>query len=61
MVLTDFLPRQKHDDGDPYEIIPISFNMQNILHTRFYNINKKEQGKYLIQTRSQDKTNGTMN
>ena len=32
--------------------------MQNILQTRYYNINKKEQGKYLVQTRSQAKTSG---
>ena len=30
MILCDFLFRQKHDDSNPYEIIPISFNMQNV-------------------------------
>ena len=53
MLLSDFLSRQKHDDTDPYYIIPILFNMQNILHTRYYNINKKEQGQYLVQTSSE--------
>ena len=33
--------------------------MQNVLHIRYYNINEKEQGKYLAQTRSQAKTTGT--
>ena len=27
MILSDFLSRQKHDDSNPHEIIPISFNM----------------------------------
>ena len=27
MIISDFLSRQKHDDSNPYEIIPISFNM----------------------------------
>ena len=60
MILSDFLSRQKHDDSDPHEIIPISCNMQNILYTRYYNINEKEERKYLIQTRSQTKTGGTI-
>ena len=32
MILSDFLSRQKHHDSNPHEIIPISFNMHNILH-----------------------------
>ena len=32
MILSDFLSRQKHDDSDPHEIIPISFNRYNALH-----------------------------
>ena len=31
MVLSDFLSRQKHDNSNPLEIIPILFNMQNVL------------------------------
>ena len=38
MILSDFLSRQKHDDSNPHEIIAISFNMQNILQFRYYNI-----------------------
>ena len=30
MILSDFLSRQKHDDSNPHEIIPISFNMDGI-------------------------------
>ena len=56
MILSKFLSRQKNDDSNPQEIISISFNMQNLLHTRYYNIGEKEQGKYLAQTRSQAKT-----
>ena len=32
--------------------------MQNVLQTRYYNINEKEEEKYLGQTRSQAKTCG---
>ena len=32
MILSDFLSRQKHDDNNPSEIMPISFNMYNIIH-----------------------------
>ena len=56
MTLSDFLSRQRNDDGNPQEIIPILFNMH--LHTRYYSINEREQGKYLVQTRSQAKTSG---
>ena len=56
MILSDFLSRQKHDDSNPHEIIPVSFNMQNILHSRFYNIHKRKEGKHLVQTRSQAKS-----
>ena len=40
IILSDFLSRQKHDDSNPHEIIPISFNMQSILQTRYYNLGK---------------------
>ena len=40
MILSDFLSRQKHNDSNPHEIIPICFNMNNILHTKYYNIGK---------------------
>ena len=58
MVLSDFLSRQKHDDSNHSEIIPILFNMQNMLQSRYYSISEKEQGKYLAQTRSQTKSSG---
>ena len=41
-----------------HKILPISFNMQNVLQARYYNIGEKEQGKYLVQTRSQAKSSG---
>ena len=53
MILSDFISRQKHDDSNLHEIIPISFNMQNILQSRYYNIGDEKEGKYLVQTRSQ--------
>ena len=56
MILSDFLSRQKHDDSSPYEIIPISFNMDNILYKRYYNIGKSE--RYLVQMQSQTKSSG---
>ena len=38
MIISDFLSRQKHDNSNPHDIIPISFNMHNILHKRYYNL-----------------------
>ena len=53
MILSDFLSREKSDDSNPHEIIPISFNMCQVLDDNYYN------EKYFIQTRSQTKSNGT--
>ena len=58
MILSDFLSRQNQDDSKLHDIIHISFNMQNVLQTRYYNINEREQGKYLVQTRLQAKSSG---
>ena len=52
MILSDFLSRQKNDNSNPHEIIPISLNMCQILDDNHYN------EKYLIQTRSKAKTGG---
>ena len=63
MILSDFLSRQGNDDSDPGEIIPISFNMYNILeeNRNLGNLGmcKKSKGKFLIQTHSQAKMSGT--
>ena len=58
MVFSDFLSRQRHDDSNPHEIIPISFNKQSMLQSKYYNIGKEKVGKYLVQTRSQAKSSG---
>ena len=50
MILSDFLSPQKNDNSNPHKIIPISFNMCQILDDNYYN------KKYLIQTRSQAKS-----
>ena len=40
MALSDFLLRQNHDDRNPHEIIPISFNMYLVLkHCKIINNN----------------------
>ena len=52
MILSDFLSRQKNDDSNPHEIIPISFNMSQVLDDNYYN------EKYLIQMRLQAKSSG---
>ena len=54
MILSNFLSRQKHDDNNPHDIIPISFNMHNILHKRYYNLGLMD--NYLVQTQSQTKS-----
>ena len=50
MILSDFLSQQKNDDSNLHEIIPISFNMCQVLDDNYYN------KKYLFQTRSQAKS-----
>ena len=62
MVLSDFLLRQKTDNSNPHEIIPISFTLKSIAGNHFYQINNEinqpQTSKYLIQTRSQAKSSG---
>ena len=59
MVLSDFLSRQKTDDSNPHEIIPISFSLRRVLHENYYKLDdmkeatKLETDKFLVQTRSQ--------
>ena len=54
MILSDFLSRQKQDNSNPHDIIPISFNVHNILHERYYNLGMRD--KYLVQSQSQTKS-----
>ena len=37
MVLSDFLSRQNSGDSNPHGIIPILFNMYQVLHEKYYN------------------------
>ena len=55
MVLSDFLSRQNLDNSNPHKIIPIYFNMYQVLHDK-YNIGHTE--NFLVQTRSQTKSSG---
>ena len=50
MILSDFLIWQNNNDSNPHEVIPISFNMYQILDENFYD------EKYRIQARSQNKS-----
>ena len=54
MLLNNFLSRQMHDDSNPHEIIPISFNMFKALNKPYYSIETK--GWYLVQTPLQTKS-----
>ena len=56
VVLSDFLSRQYHNNSNPQDVILISFNMNNLLHKKYYNIGKLE--RYFIQTQSQTKSTG---
>ena len=53
MVLSDFLSRQKTDDSNPHELIPISFMLRNQLNSHFYRINSRtdqtKTNEYLVQ------------
>ena len=63
MILSDFLLQQNNDDSNPNEIIPISFDMYNILEDNMNNFDKYNDNfgneKYLIQMHCQAKTSGT--
>ena len=37
MVLSDFPLRKTNDDSNPHEVIPISFNMHQVLHENYFN------------------------
>ena len=60
MVLSDFLSRQKTDDSNPHELIPISFMLRNQIDDHFYQINsgidQPKTYKYLVHTRLQAKS-----
>ena len=58
MVISDFLSKQRHDNNKPHEIIPISYNMQGILQSKYCNLGEYNTGKYLAQTWSQAKSSG---
>ena len=62
MVLSDFLSRQKLDDSNPHELIPISFSLRDQVSDYFYHIdneiNLPRKDKYLVQTRSQVRSSG---
>ena len=62
MVLSDFLSRQKMDDSNPHELIPISFSLKSQVSDYFYHIDNEviipRNEKYLVQTRSQVRSSG---
>ena len=64
LVLSDLLSRQKNDNSNLQKIIPISLNLKSLLHEHFYQIDsmngfsETEANKYLVQTRSQEKSSG---
>ena len=55
MILSDFLSKQNNKDSNPNEIIPILFDMYQILEN---NLEKFFDDKYLIQRCSQAKSSG---
>ena len=61
-VLSNFLSRQKTDDSNPHELIPISFTLKSQAENHFYQIdneiNQPKNDRYLVQTRSQVKSSG---
>ena len=63
MILSDFLLQQDNDDSNPDKIIPISFDMFNILENNLDDFDKNNSlnnCKYLVQTCPQAKTSGTI-
>ena len=57
MILSVFLSGQKDDYSSPNEILPISFDMYQVLEDTFY-LEKFYTDKYLIQMHSQAKSSG---
>ena len=41
MVLSNFLSRQKMDDSNPHELIPISFMLRSQVDNHFYQIDNE--------------------
>ena len=62
MVLSNFLSRQKTDDSNPHELIPISFSLKDQVSDYFYRFDNEnslpKKDKYLVQTRSQVRSSG---
>ena len=62
MVLSDFLSRQKMDDSNPHELIPILFLLRDWVSDYFYHFDNEiklpRKDKYLVQTRSQVRSSG---
>ena len=62
MVLSNFLSRQKMDDSNPHELIPISFSLKGQVSNHFYHIDNEvivpRHDRYLVQTRSQVRSSG---
>ena len=61
-VLSNFLSRQKMNDSNPHELIPILFLLKSQASDYFYcidnEINLPRKDKYLVQTRSQVRSSG---
>ena len=57
MILSNFLSRQKIDDSNSCEIIPISFNIRAVLQDKYYSL-EGEKERYMVQTRLQMKASG---
>ena len=62
MVLSDFLSRQKTDDSNPHELIPILFSLKGQVSHCFYHIDNEvivpRNDIYFVQTRLQVKSSG---
>ena len=62
MILSDFLSRQKMDDSNLHELIPILFLLGDRVSDYFYRIDNKiklpRKDKYLVQTRSLVRSSG---
>ena len=52
MILSDFLSRQIEADSNPHEIIPISFNIRDVLQDNYHQLTTDT---YNVQTRAQAK------
>ena len=48
MILSNFLSRLAHDYSNLHEILLVTFNVQEVLHARYYNVHEIDKENYFV-------------